>query len=416
MLTEGMAALAAAGGAAVVSAAGTELWETFRSQVARLLGRGNDATEQITLERLDRTAAELEPAAADDSSAWASRFSDALEEASPKNRSGWPRSCRSWWTGSTACNQRPVPVASPPQGRAAWPSTARISSRHGMAGMPPMCSTSGLRPNTLRCPVGLRPDRALDSFHGALRPSPHLVARRKRDLGPRPRRFRLWHHTHRAALRPLGGTGRAGGLVVPGKDGRPRHRRNRRVAAVLRGRAGGPSRAARRAATGPGRPRHQAGAQHRATCPGGSGHPGCLGPERSRRDRQDHRRPGGRTPRLPHGDARVVGVGRGPRGGLRSHARRRLLHRRPARGVPPRQPRRRHLETSRPAPGTVAARAGQRGRSGCSAHVEGLRGRRGRLVAFPPSRPRNRSRHQPGGAPGAVGVLGGGRPRGAPRA
>ncbi|MFI2355707.1 hypothetical protein ACH5AG_13610 [Streptomyces anulatus] len=86
MLTEGMAALAAAGGAAVVSAAGTELWETFRSQVARLLGRGNDATEQITLERLDRTAAELEPAAADDSSAWASRFSDALEEADPEEQ------------------------------------------------------------------------------------------------------------------------------------------------------------------------------------------------------------------------------------------------------------------------------------------------------------------------------------------
>ncbi|MGW6284134.1 hypothetical protein [Streptomyces sp. NPDC055107] len=86
MLTEGMAALAAAGGAAVVSAAGTELWETFRSGVARLLGRGNDTTEQITLERLDRTAAELEPAAADDASAWASRFSDALEEAGPEEQ------------------------------------------------------------------------------------------------------------------------------------------------------------------------------------------------------------------------------------------------------------------------------------------------------------------------------------------
>ncbi|MFJ9181608.1 hypothetical protein [Streptomyces sp. wa1064] len=86
MLTESMAALAAAGGTAVVSAAGTELWETFRSRVATLLGRGNDATERITLERLDRTAAELEPAAADDASAWASRFSDALEEASPEEQ------------------------------------------------------------------------------------------------------------------------------------------------------------------------------------------------------------------------------------------------------------------------------------------------------------------------------------------
>ncbi|MEU2065518.1 hypothetical protein [Streptomyces anulatus] len=85
MLTESLAALAAAGGTAVVSAAGTELWETFRSRVATLLGRGNDATERITLERLDRTAAEREPAAAD-ASAWASRFSDVLEEASPEEQ------------------------------------------------------------------------------------------------------------------------------------------------------------------------------------------------------------------------------------------------------------------------------------------------------------------------------------------
>lgn len=88
MLTESLAALAAAGGTAVVSAAGTDLWETFRSRVATLLGRGNDATERITLERLDRTAAELEPAAAaaDNASTWASRFSDALEEASPEEQ------------------------------------------------------------------------------------------------------------------------------------------------------------------------------------------------------------------------------------------------------------------------------------------------------------------------------------------
>ncbi|MCX4711041.1 MULTISPECIES: hypothetical protein [Streptomyces] len=86
MLTESLAALAAAGGTAVVSAAGTELWDSFRTRVAGLLGRGNDTTERITLERLDRTAAEAEPAAADQASAWASRFSDALEEASPEEQ------------------------------------------------------------------------------------------------------------------------------------------------------------------------------------------------------------------------------------------------------------------------------------------------------------------------------------------
>jgi hypothetical protein len=62
MLAEGMTALAAAGGTAVVQAAGTDVWTGFRQQVARWFGRGNAQRESAELERLDQTAAALEAA------------------------------------------------------------------------------------------------------------------------------------------------------------------------------------------------------------------------------------------------------------------------------------------------------------------------------------------------------------------
>ncbi|MGF0177198.1 hypothetical protein ACQF36_44130 [Streptomyces sp. Marseille-Q5077] len=87
MLTEAFAALAAAGGAAVVQAAGTSAWEGFRQTAARWFGRGNDERERAELERLDRSAAEL--SAVGDSEAdrvrirqeamWQARFEQALE-------------------------------------------------------------------------------------------------------------------------------------------------------------------------------------------------------------------------------------------------------------------------------------------------------------------------------------------------
>ncbi|MCG3044024.1 hypothetical protein ACLIYM_07375 [Streptomyces fenghuangensis] len=61
MLEQALAALAAAGGTAVVQAAGTEAWTTVRDAVARWFGRGDERRERAELERLDRTAAELEP-------------------------------------------------------------------------------------------------------------------------------------------------------------------------------------------------------------------------------------------------------------------------------------------------------------------------------------------------------------------
>ncbi|MFG2865971.1 hypothetical protein [Streptomyces sioyaensis] len=64
MLVEGLIAVAAAGGGAIVQAAGTDAWAGIRSGVARILGRGEAGREQAELERLDQTRAELESAGA----------------------------------------------------------------------------------------------------------------------------------------------------------------------------------------------------------------------------------------------------------------------------------------------------------------------------------------------------------------
>jgi hypothetical protein len=62
VLVEGLIAVAAAGGGAIVQAAGTDAWAGIRSGVARILGRGESDREQAELERLDQTRAELESA------------------------------------------------------------------------------------------------------------------------------------------------------------------------------------------------------------------------------------------------------------------------------------------------------------------------------------------------------------------
>ena len=59
MLAEALTALAAAGGTAVVQAAGTDAWTGFRARVAKWFARGDTGREQVALERLDRTAAAL---------------------------------------------------------------------------------------------------------------------------------------------------------------------------------------------------------------------------------------------------------------------------------------------------------------------------------------------------------------------
>ncbi|MFJ3793237.1 hypothetical protein [Kitasatospora sp. NPDC090091] len=65
MLAESLTALAAAGGAAVVQAAGTDAWTGFRGRLSAWLGRGDAHREQAESERLDRTAADLRGDGAD---------------------------------------------------------------------------------------------------------------------------------------------------------------------------------------------------------------------------------------------------------------------------------------------------------------------------------------------------------------
>lgn len=87
MLSEAMAALAAAGGTAVVQAAGTDAWTGVRRQVARWFGRGDAQREHAELERLDQTAGELDAARPTDvervrirqEAAWQGRMTALLE-------------------------------------------------------------------------------------------------------------------------------------------------------------------------------------------------------------------------------------------------------------------------------------------------------------------------------------------------
>ncbi|MFF2813193.1 hypothetical protein ACFVT2_39735 [Streptomyces sp. NPDC058000] len=62
MLEQALETLAAAGGTAVVQAAGTDAWTGLRQAVARWFGRGDAHRERAELERLDQAASELENA------------------------------------------------------------------------------------------------------------------------------------------------------------------------------------------------------------------------------------------------------------------------------------------------------------------------------------------------------------------
>lgn len=96
MLSEAMAALAAAGGTAVVQAAGTDAWTEMRQQVARWFGRGNRQREHAELERLDQTAGELEAAQPTEvervrirqEAAWQGRIEALLESLEDIERAG----------------------------------------------------------------------------------------------------------------------------------------------------------------------------------------------------------------------------------------------------------------------------------------------------------------------------------------
>ncbi|MGW2273661.1 hypothetical protein [Streptomyces yangpuensis] len=87
MLVEALTALAAAGGGAVVQAAGTDAWTGLRRRVGEIFGRGAGARAAAELERLDQTARVLARGASADIAAqrlrqegvWAGRFEALLE-------------------------------------------------------------------------------------------------------------------------------------------------------------------------------------------------------------------------------------------------------------------------------------------------------------------------------------------------
>jgi hypothetical protein len=88
VLTEALAALAAAGGTAVVEATTTDAWQQAKAGLARLLGRGDERRTEVSLGRLDATRAELVPLTGDElrrarevrAAEWTTRLRDVLEE------------------------------------------------------------------------------------------------------------------------------------------------------------------------------------------------------------------------------------------------------------------------------------------------------------------------------------------------
>jgi hypothetical protein len=81
-------ALAAVAGNALVGAAMTDAWQSFRHRFARLLGRGDASRTQIAERRLDELrralaavpAGGLEHARGAQEAAWSARIADLLEE------------------------------------------------------------------------------------------------------------------------------------------------------------------------------------------------------------------------------------------------------------------------------------------------------------------------------------------------
>jgi len=94
MLPEALTALAAAGGSAVVQAAGTDVWTGIRERLAAWFGRGDTERERTERERLDRTAsvlaaAETEQAAvvrAREEAVWQTRIEVVLESLAEDER------------------------------------------------------------------------------------------------------------------------------------------------------------------------------------------------------------------------------------------------------------------------------------------------------------------------------------------
>ncbi|MER6421190.1 hypothetical protein [Streptomyces sp. NPDC001137] len=87
MLDPALIALAASGGTAVVTAAGTDAWAALRQAMARWLGRGDPQRERAEQERLEQTMVLVQAAHADQAQrvqalqegAWQTRIESVLE-------------------------------------------------------------------------------------------------------------------------------------------------------------------------------------------------------------------------------------------------------------------------------------------------------------------------------------------------
>src|SRR5215469_17010685 len=87
-LSEALVALAALAGNTVVTAAVTDAWESARTGLARLLGRGDPGKAKLAAERLAETRDRLTQATGEDveqtraalEAQWVTRLADLLEE------------------------------------------------------------------------------------------------------------------------------------------------------------------------------------------------------------------------------------------------------------------------------------------------------------------------------------------------
>lgn len=88
MVVEALAALAAAGGTALVNVMVADGWHGVRDRFARLFGRGNDKETEAATARLEKSremlaglsGVDLEKAQAEQAVVWQTRLSDLLED------------------------------------------------------------------------------------------------------------------------------------------------------------------------------------------------------------------------------------------------------------------------------------------------------------------------------------------------
>lgn len=174
MLPEAMTALAAAGGTAVVQAATTDAWTGFRQRMAQWFGRGDQQRENAELERLDRTAGELEsatssgPAEAERAhvrheAGWQARIEMLLENLADAERSRAAEELQTLLAQHTS--QGGVSA-----GQGAWPQAATCTSMPRAVRSPPACFMEVRISATLRRPVRPGADRAGQSPQPATAP------------------------------------------------------------------------------------------------------------------------------------------------------------------------------------------------------------------------------------------------------